>query len=85
MKEQWMVYGKKADFKEIGKRFGIAQVTARIMRNRGVEGDAAIGAVPSREPERLPFPFLIKRHGSDRGDPCEKAPGGKTDPGHRRL
>lgn len=34
MKEQWMVANKKADFKEIGKRFGIDQVTARVIRNR---------------------------------------------------
>ena len=42
MKEQWMVYTKKADFAGIAERFGISPVTARIMRNRDVEGDEAI-------------------------------------------
>ena len=37
-----MLYMKKADFKAIASRFGIDQVTARIMQNRGVEGDRAI-------------------------------------------
>ena len=42
MKEQWMVYTKKADFAGNAERFGISPVTARIMRNRDVEGDEAI-------------------------------------------
>lgn len=42
MKEQWMVYTKKADFAGIAERFGISPVTARILRNRDVEGDDAI-------------------------------------------
>ena len=33
---QWLVAYKKADFKRIGERFGIDQVTARIIRNRGL-------------------------------------------------
>ena len=42
MKEQWMVYTKKADFEGIAKQFGISPVTARILRNRDVEGEEAI-------------------------------------------
>lgn len=34
--KQWMVLSKKADFKAIGERFGIDQVTARIIRNRDI-------------------------------------------------
>ena len=34
--QQWLVINKKADFKGIGERFGIDQVTARIIRNREV-------------------------------------------------
>lgn len=34
--KQWMVLNKKADFKAIGERFGIDQVTARIIRNRDI-------------------------------------------------
>lgn len=34
--EQWFVINKKADFKSIGKKHGIDQVTARVIRNRDV-------------------------------------------------
>ena len=40
--EKWMVAAKRADFKGIGERFGIDQVTARIIRNRDVIGEKAI-------------------------------------------
>lgn len=40
--QQWVVTSKRADFKEIGRRFGIDQVTARIIRNRDVIGEDAI-------------------------------------------
>ena len=36
MKEKWVVSAKKADFQAIGQKFGIDQVVARIMRNRGL-------------------------------------------------
>lgn len=39
---QWMVANKKADFRGIGERFGIDQVTARILRNRGLTEDEEI-------------------------------------------
>ncbi len=42
MKEQWMVYTKKADFEGIAGAFGISPITARILRNRDVEGEEAI-------------------------------------------
>ncbi len=41
-KERWMVAGKKADFTAIGKKYGIDQVTARIIRNRDIIEDAEI-------------------------------------------
>lgn len=34
--EQWFVAAKKADFAEIGRRFGIDPVVARIIRNRDI-------------------------------------------------
>lgn len=34
--QKWVVINKKADFKGIGERFGIDQVTARIIRNRDI-------------------------------------------------
>ncbi|MCC8168745.1 MAG: DHH family phosphoesterase [Clostridiales bacterium] len=40
--DRWVVINKKADFKGIGSRFGIDQVTARIIRNRDVVGDEAV-------------------------------------------
>ena len=35
--EKWTVYGKKADFLGLSKKYGIDKVTARILINRGVE------------------------------------------------
>lgn len=40
--KQWIVFNKKADFKAIGERFGIDQVTARIIRNRDIIEDEEI-------------------------------------------
>jgi single-stranded-DNA-specific exonuclease len=37
--EKWSVYAKRADFRGIGERFDIDQVTARIITNRDVTGD----------------------------------------------
>lgn len=37
---RWMVYGKKADFNGLARRFSISPVTARIIRNRDVMGEA---------------------------------------------
>lgn len=34
--EKWMIINKKADFKEIGRRYGVDQVLARIIRNRDI-------------------------------------------------
>ena len=41
--EKWFVQAKKADFFAIGKKFGIDPVIARIIRNRDVIGEEAIG------------------------------------------
>ncbi len=40
--DKWLVYAKKADFKRIAQKFGIDQVTARILRNRDIETDEEI-------------------------------------------
>ena len=42
--EKWFVAGKRADFKAIGEKYGIDQVTARIIRNRDIMDDAQIAA-----------------------------------------
>ena len=44
-KERWRLYAKKADFAAISKAYGINQVTARIMRNRGVEKKRRLKAI----------------------------------------
>lgn len=40
--QQWLVVNKKADFKAIGEKYNIDQVTARIIRNRDVVEDKDI-------------------------------------------
>lgn len=40
--EKWVVIQKGADFREIARKFGISPVTARLIRNREVVGDAAV-------------------------------------------
>lgn len=40
--QQWLVVNKKADFKAIGEKYNIDQVTARIIRNRDVVEDEEI-------------------------------------------
>jgi single-stranded-DNA-specific exonuclease len=42
MKEKWVILKKKADFKEIGEKYKIDQVVARILRNREIVGDKNI-------------------------------------------
>ena len=39
---RWMIAAKRAEFKEIAEKYGIDQVTARLLRNRDVVGDEAI-------------------------------------------
>ena len=40
--ERWVVAAKRADFNEIGRKFSIDPVIARLIRNRDVVGDRAI-------------------------------------------
>ena len=40
--ERWFVAAKRADFKEIGEKFSVDPVIARLIRNRDVVGDEAI-------------------------------------------
>lgn len=42
IQSKWMLHAKKADFNKIGEIFGISPVTARIIRNRGIEDMDAI-------------------------------------------
>lgn len=60
MKEKWMVAAKRADFKGIAQKFGIDQVTARIIRNRDVTGDEAIEEYLHGGLESLHEPAMLK-------------------------
>lgn len=40
--EQWYLYKKKANFNQIGEKFNIDPVIARLIRNRDVVGDEQI-------------------------------------------
>ena len=40
--EQWYLYKKRADFNQIGEKFNIDPVIARLIRNRDVVGDEQI-------------------------------------------
>lgn len=37
----WMLHAKKADFNRLAEQFHISPVTARIIRNRDIEGEEA--------------------------------------------
>ncbi len=56
----WKVYSKKADFKEIGRRFGIDQVIARIIRNRDIIGEEALREYLYGDLQSLHPPLLMK-------------------------
>ena len=58
--EKWMVAAKRADFKGIGERFGIDQVTARIIRNRDVIGEKAIDKYLHGSRKDFYSPWLLK-------------------------
>lgn len=60
MKEKWVVSAKKADFQAIGQRFGIDQVVARIMRNRGLTDMKEMDRYLHGGREDLHDPHLLK-------------------------
>ena len=57
---KWYVSAKKADFAAIGAKFGIDQVTARIIRNRGVIGDDAVNEFLNGKISDIADPVLLK-------------------------
>ena len=58
--EKWTVFAKKDDFVQIGQKFGIDPVIARIIRNRDIIGDEAIDEYLNGGLERLRDPFSLK-------------------------
>ena len=59
IESKWMLHAKKADFNEIGTRFHISPVTARIIRNRDVVGEEAIGRYLFGSVEQMYDPRLL--------------------------
>ena len=58
--EKWVVTAKKADFQEIGARYGIDPVIARIIRNRDIVGDEAIDQYLNGKLTDIPSWKLLK-------------------------
>mgnify|MGYP002594351238 CR=1 FL=1 len=56
----WMLQTKRADFNAIAARFHISPVTARIIRNRDVEGEKAIDRYLNGTLDQLYDPHLMK-------------------------
>lgn len=57
---KWMVYTKKANFKEISQKFNIDQVLARIIRNRDVCLDDDIDNYLYGDIDRMHSPYMLK-------------------------
>lgn len=75
--ENWTVWAKKADFQEIGKKYGIDQVTARIMRNRDIITDEEINNYLNGTMDMLPSPYLLKDVKKSCRNSCRKDKVGK--------
>ena len=58
--EKWIVHMKKADFAAWSARFHISPVTARIIRNRGIEETEDVERFLRGGLEDCPSPFLLK-------------------------
>lgn len=56
----WRIFGKKADFKGIASKYNIDQVTARIIRNRGMISDEDFNMYLHPDLSKLHDPFLLK-------------------------
>ena len=60
MVEKWILQTKKAEFDEIAKKFNINPIVARVIRNRDVEGDAAIEEYLNTDIKTLSSPWKFK-------------------------
>ena len=58
--EKWVMAAKKADFNQIGQKFHIDPVIARLIRNRDVIGDEKIREYLLGTVNELPSPWLMK-------------------------
>ena len=60
MKEKWMLRTKKADFNEIGKKFNIDPLIARLIRNRDIILEEDIEKYLYGTKENMYSPYLLK-------------------------
>ncbi len=58
--EKWYVAAKRADFEELGKKFSIDPVVARLIRNRDIVGEEAVDKYLHGSLEDLYDPALMK-------------------------
>ncbi|MCR5837095.1 MAG: single-stranded-DNA-specific exonuclease RecJ [Lachnospiraceae bacterium] len=59
-KENWRIRAKKADFYEIGRKYNISPIIARIIRNRDIVGDDNIDFYLNGTLEKMYSPWLFK-------------------------
>lgn len=59
IQSKWMLHAKKADFNTIARTYGISPVTARIIRNRGIETMEEIGHFLHGSVKELHNPRLL--------------------------
>ena len=77
MIEKWMVKNKSADFKAIAGHFGISEVTARLLVNRGLNDFEAMGCYLAPDISQLHDPQGMKDAGKAAGILAEKISEGK--------
>ncbi|MCR5527214.1 MAG: single-stranded-DNA-specific exonuclease RecJ [Lachnospiraceae bacterium] len=60
MKEKWFVTTKSGDYRELGARWGVSPMIARIMRNRGIDSDVDAAAFLHSEKAQLTDGIVMK-------------------------
>ena len=58
--EKWFIKNKKADFSMIGKQFGISEVLARLIVNRGVKTKEELESYLNPEDSKMHNPLSLK-------------------------
>lgn len=59
MKERWFIKSFKGDFKRISDKYGISEITARLLVNRGIRTDTEIEEYLNAEKAELSEPSLM--------------------------
>lgn len=77
MKEKWMVKNRSADFKAIAARFGVSEVIARLMVNRGLKTPEEMGAYLHPDKAQLHAPERLKDAEKTAGILAEKIRAGE--------